>query len=47
LKDLDPNHFHWSIIRTLSGSTSAKEIVHVEKTEMRKHGSKAIGLNLK
>jgi hypothetical protein len=46
LKNLDPNDFQWSIIRTLSGSMSAKEIIRVEKTEMRKHGSKAIGLNL-
>lgn len=46
LKDLDPNNFQWSIIRTLSGSMSAKEVIHIEKTEMRKHGSKAIGLNL-
>jgi hypothetical protein len=46
LKGLDPNQFQWSIVRTLSGSMSAKEIIRVEKTEMRKHGSKAIGLNL-
>lgn len=46
LKDLDPSRFQWSIILTLSGSMSAKEVIHVEKTEMRKHGSKAIGLNL-
>jgi hypothetical protein len=46
LKGLDPNHFQWSIIRTLSGSMSAKEVIRVEKIEMRKHGSKAIGLNL-
>lgn len=45
LKDLDPNHFQWSIIRTLSGSMSSKEVIHVERTEMRKHGSMAIGLN--
>ena len=46
LKDLDPSHFQWSIIRTLSGSMSAKEIIRVEKTEMKKHGSKAVRLNL-
>jgi len=46
LKDLDPTTFQWSIIRTLSGSMSSKEIIRIEKTEMRKHGSKAIGLNL-
>lgn len=46
LIDLDPNNFQWSIVRTLSGSMSAREIIRVEKTEMRKHGSKAIGLNL-
>ncbi|MFD2257608.1 GIY-YIG nuclease family protein [Luteolibacter algae] len=45
LKDLDPNQFQWSIIRTLSGSMSSKEVIHVERTEMRKHGSEAIGLN--
>lgn len=47
LLNLDPNNFQWSIVRTLSGSMSAKEIIRVEKTEMRKHGSKAIGLNLR
>lgn len=46
LKGLDPSQFQWSIIRTLSGSMSSKEVIRVEKIEMRKHGSKAIGLNL-
>lgn len=46
LKGLDANRFQWSIIRTLSGSMSSKEVIRIEKTEMRKHGSKAIGLNL-
>lgn len=45
LTGLDPNHFQWSIIRTLSGSMSAKEVVQVERIEMRKHGSRAVGLN--
>lgn len=46
LRNLNPNNFQWSVIRTLSGSMSAKEIIRVEKTEMKKHGSKAVGLNL-
>jgi hypothetical protein len=46
LKGIEPGRFQWSIIRTLSGSMSSKEILQVEKIEMRKHGSKAIGLNL-
>jgi hypothetical protein len=45
LLDLNPEFFQWSIVRTLSGSMSASEIVRVERVEMRKHGSKAIGLN--
>lgn len=45
LLDLDPASFQWSIVRTLSGSMAPMEIVRVERTEMRKHGSKAIGLN--
>jgi hypothetical protein len=46
LRGLDPNKFQWSIVRTLSGSMSSKEIIRVERTEMKKHGSKAVGLNL-
>ncbi|MCW1913990.1 GIY-YIG nuclease family protein [Luteolibacter sp. GHJ8] len=42
---LDAHKFQWSIIRTLSGSMSAKEIIRIERIEMAKHGSKAIGLN--
>ncbi len=45
LKGLDPDFFQWSIIRTLSGSMSAKEIIQVERIEMKKHGSRAVGLN--
>lgn len=45
LKPLDPNFFQWSIIRTLSGSMSEKEVIRVERIEMRKHGSRAVGLN--
>jgi hypothetical protein len=42
---LDPSYFQWSIVRTLSGSMSEKEVIHVERIEMRKHGSRAVGLN--
>lgn len=45
LKGLDSNNFQWSIVRTLSGSMSAKEVIRVERTEMRKHGSRVVGLN--
>lgn len=45
LLDLNPEAFQWSIVRTLSGSMSQREIVGVERVEMRKHGSTAIGLN--
>jgi hypothetical protein len=45
LRELDPKLFQWSIVRTLSGSMSRMEIVRIEHVEMRKHGSKAIGLN--
>lgn len=45
LKPLDSSHFRWSIVRTLSGSMSEKELIQVERIEMRKHGSKAVGLN--
>lgn len=45
LRPLDPNHFRWSIIRTLSGSMSEREVIHIERIEMEKHGSRAIGLN--
>ena len=37
--------FQWSTIRTLSGSMSEKEFIQVERIEMRKHGSRAVGLN--
>lgn len=45
LVDRDPAFFQWSIVRTLSGSMAPMEIVRVERIEMRKHGSRAIGLN--
>lgn len=45
LRDLDPSHFQWSIVRTLSGSMSEREVIAVERIEMAKHGSRAIGLN--
>lgn len=45
LKGLDADNFQWSIVRTLSGSMSSKEVTTVERIEMRKHGSMAIGLN--
>jgi len=45
LKPLDPAHFRWSIVRTLSGSMSPKEVIEIERIEMAKHGSNAVGLN--
>jgi hypothetical protein len=44
--DVNPESFQWSIVRTLSGSMAPMEIVRIERVEMKKHGSKVIGLNL-
>jgi hypothetical protein len=45
LLGLDYGNFQWSIVRTLSGVMSKREIILIEQLEMEKHGSKAIGLN--
>jgi len=45
LQPLDPEHFQWSIVRTLSGVMSAADVIRIEHTEMKKHGSRAEGLN--
>lgn len=42
---LNYDKFQWSIVRTLSGVMSKREVIHIEQLEMEKHGSKAIGLN--
>lgn len=45
LLGLDYGNFQWSIVRTLSGVMSKREVILIEQLEMEKHGSKAIGLN--
>ena len=46
LLGLAPEHFQWSIVRTLSGVMSEAEVIRLEHLEMRKHGSrKSTGLN--
>ncbi|GAA5483464.1 GIY-YIG nuclease family protein [Haloferula sargassicola] len=45
LESLDPGNFQWSIVRTLSGVMSQAEVIQIEHLEMRKHGSRATGLN--
>lgn len=46
LKDRDPNTFEWSVIRTVSTTMSKREVIRIESLEKRKHGSRAIGLNI-
>jgi hypothetical protein len=46
LRDLAPESFQWSIVRTLSSSMAPMEVVRIERVEMQKHGSRAIGLNI-
>jgi hypothetical protein len=46
LLDLNPKSFQWSIVRTLSSSMAPMEVVRIERMEMQKHGSRAIGLNI-
>jgi len=45
LLGLDYDKFQWSIVRTLSGVMSQREVIGIEHIEMNKHGSKATGLN--
>lgn len=45
LKDRDPRNFRWSIIRTLSGSMSPRDVHRIEGIEKEKHGSRVHGLN--
>lgn len=45
LTGLDYNNFQWSIVRTLSGVMSKRDVILIEQLEKEKHGSKAIGLN--
>ncbi len=46
LLELNPQHFQWSIVRTLSDVMSEAEVIRLEHLEMRKHGSnKSMGLN--
>lgn len=46
LKDRDPANFQWSVIRTVSTTMSKREVIRIESLEKRKHGSRAIGLNV-
>ena len=46
LKDRDPKNFQWSVIRTVSTTMSKREVIRIESLEKRKHGSRAIGLNM-
>lgn len=45
LRDRDPNNFQWSIVRTVSTTMSAHDVIRIENHEKAKHGSQAIGLN--
>lgn len=45
LKGVGRDRLQWSIVRTLSGVMSARDVIAIEHLEMQKHGSKAIGLN--
>jgi hypothetical protein len=45
LKNLNPDNFQWSIVRTLSGVMSKRDVIIVEQIEKVKHGSRAVGLN--
>lgn len=37
--------FQWSIVRTLSGVMSKRDVIVLEQIEKEKHGSRAVGLN--
>lgn len=45
LKGKDNTQFRWSIVRTLSGSMSARDVINIENIEKEKHGSRVHGLN--
>lgn len=45
LMSLDPTRFQWSVVRTVSTSLSAAEVIRIESMEKRKHGSRSVGLN--
>lgn len=42
---LNYDNFQWSIVRTLSGVMSKRDVILVEQIEKQKHGSRAVGLN--
>ncbi len=42
---LNHEKFQWSIVRTLSGVMSKRDVILIEQIEKEKHGSRAIGLN--
>ena len=45
LRERNPEHFRWSVVRTLSRSMSEREVIAIEQREKVKHGSRAHGLN--
>ena len=45
LKGKNPEKFQWSIVRTVSTTMSARDVIRIESLEKAKHGSLAIGLN--
>lgn len=42
---LDYTKFQWSIVRTISGVMSERDVILLEQIEKAKHGSRAVGLN--
>lgn len=42
---LNYEKFQWSIVRTLSGVMSMRDVILIEQLEKEKHGSRAVGLN--
>lgn len=45
LRERNPDHFRWSVVRTLSRSMSETDVIRIEVLEKLKHGSRAHGLN--
>lgn len=45
LLGLNFDKFQWSIVRTLSGVMSKRDVIVIEQLEKEKHGSRAVGLN--
>ncbi len=45
LKGRDPNHFLWSVVRTVSRTMSERDVIKIEAVEKLKHGSRVHGLN--